>query len=118
MGFAKELRAAEEARRREARARKKTQANRWQIKKAEKRIDWTEIDPGLMADLVIAVTNAGAAVMFGRTRDGGALVVAVFDGDDRARYYCNSVVEFEILTEQLTELARGSETSAGPPEGD
>lgn len=115
MGFAKELLAAEEKRRREARARKKAQGNRWQIQKSKQRIDWSEVDPGRLADLVISVSRAGAAVMFGTTRDGGALVVAVYDGDDRARYYCNSMAEFEILVEQLVELAEGQSDPSGPP---
>jgi hypothetical protein len=53
---------------------------------------------GLVLDKVLA---EGAAVMVGRTRDGGALVLTVLDGDQRHRTYCSSTAELEAALESL-----------------
>jgi len=63
------------------------------------RPEFTEV-PGFAAtcDLVVA---AGAAIMFSRTRDGGAIVVSVFDGDDRAKEYAAQLDELVEIFRQL-----------------
>jgi len=53
---------------------------------------------GLVLDTVLA---EGAAVMVGRTRDGGAVVLTVLDGDNRHRTYCSSTAELEAALESL-----------------
>lgn len=53
---------------------------------------------GLVLDCVIA---AGAAVMLGATRDGGALVITILDGDQRHRTYCTDEHE---LTSALASM--------------
>jgi len=53
---------------------------------------------GLVLDTVLA---EGAAVMVGRTRDGGALVLTVLDGDNRHRTYCSTNAELEAALESL-----------------
>jgi len=37
----------------------------------------------------------------GRTRDGGAMVLTVLDGDNRHRTYCSSTAELEAALESL-----------------
>jgi hypothetical protein len=39
--------------------------------------------------------------MFSRTRDGGAIVVSVFDGDDRAKEYAAQLDELVEIFRQL-----------------
>lgn len=51
---------------------------------------WDGSDGALMAKLVALVTDAGGAVLFGKTRDGGALVLSfLHDQIDRkaGKYY-------------------------------
>lgn len=50
------------------------------------------------ASIVIdEILAAGCAVMFGHTRDGGALVCTVLDGEQRHRSYCSSEKELEDM---------------------
>lgn len=53
---------------------------------------------GLACDKVLA---QGAAIMVGHTRDGGALVLTVLDGDQRHRTYCSNVGELEAALESI-----------------
>lgn len=55
--------------------------------------DYTEV-PHLGKAIQILV-EAGCAVILGRTRDGGALVVTVLDGETRHRTYCSNDVELQ-----------------------
>ncbi len=48
---------------------------------------WADISVDVLADLVNVCTNAGAAIMFGRTSDGGALSVCILDGDSKIKDY-------------------------------
>jgi hypothetical protein len=47
---------------------------------------------GIVLDEVL---QSGCAIMFGHTRDGGALVVTVLDGEQRHRTYCTSSQELD-----------------------
>lgn len=50
------------------------------------------------ASLVIdEVLRAGCAIMFGHTRDGGALVCTVLDGETRHRSYASSEQELDAM---------------------
>jgi hypothetical protein len=48
----------------------------------------------LVIDEVLA---AGCAIMFGHTRDGGALVCTVLDGEQRHRSYCSNEQELDAM---------------------
>ncbi len=103
MGYSKELKARQEAQRREMRqARKRRQ---WQAPKPTRPIEWSDVLDTDIIRMIEAVTGVGAAIMFGRTRDGGALVVRVYDGDDRATYYLNSQFEATALANELERIA-------------
>lgn len=41
------------------------------------------------------VLSAGCAVLIGHTRDGGALVLTILDGDQRHRTYCSNHDELD-----------------------
>ncbi len=51
-----------------------------------------------------ALLKAGCAIILGQTRDGGALVVTVLDGDDRHRTYCSSEEELDEAIIALTTM--------------
>jgi len=50
--------------------------------------------PGL-GGVVDSILLGGAAIMLGSTRDGGAVVITVFDGEQRHRTYCSNDRELE-----------------------
>lgn len=41
------------------------------------------------------ILQCGAAILIGRTRDGGAVVLTILDGADRYRTYCSDHQELE-----------------------
>jgi len=45
---------------------------------------------GSLAHCIESVLEAGAYISFGRTRDGGAIVIRVLDGDNKLTSYCHS----------------------------
>jgi hypothetical protein len=51
-----------------------------------------------------AVLRAGCALMLGHTRDGGALVITVLDGDDRHRTYCSNDEELDAAVRALANM--------------
>lgn len=50
------------------------------------------------------VLRVGCAVMLGHTRDGGALVITVLDGNDRHRTYCADQRELDMAISALTDV--------------
>lgn len=117
MGYSKELKARQEAQRREMRQERKRR--QWQAPKPSRAIEWSDVLDTDIIRMIEAVTSVGAAIMFGKTRDGGALVVRVYDGDDRATYYINSQFEATALAAELERIAEtpqeGLEATKTPP---
>lgn len=58
-------------------------------------IDWDEVDSKGIARTVQCVCGGGDAVLFGKSRDGGVLVLTICSGDDRRKLYGKSVSEME-----------------------
>jgi len=56
-------------------------------------------DFGVALDKVLA---QGCAVLVGTTRDGGALVLTVLDGDQRHRTYCSNYDELAAAVKALS----------------
>lgn len=48
-----------------------------------------------------AILGEGCAIVFSRTRDGGALVVTILDDDQRHRTYCSNQVELDRAIESI-----------------
>lgn len=48
------------------------------------------------------VLEQGCAVLVGRTRDNGAVVLTVLDGDQRHRTYCSNSSELEAAIKALS----------------
>lgn len=57
--------------------------------------DWGEVPNQVLRDAIVSVTNAGAAIMFGRTSDKGAFSITILDGDERIREWPHTVDECE-----------------------
>ena len=55
---------------------------------------------GLVIDKII---SAGCGVILAGTRDGGALVITVLDGDTRHRTYCSNDTELEEALDSLND---------------
>ena len=51
---------------------------------------WEDAEADALWRAVCAVTEAGDAIMFGKTRDGGALVVTLMSGDERIKQYAHT----------------------------
>lgn len=47
---------------------------------------------------------AGCAIMLGATRDGGAVVFTILDGDERHRTYCSNDAEFHAAIAAMLEM--------------
>lgn len=55
----------------------------------------SEINPDYLRLAVLATVQTGCAVLFGATRDNGALVVTLLNGNERAKAYPTSTPELE-----------------------
>lgn len=54
-------------------------------------LTWKDVKPENLVDLIAAAADAGGAVRFGMTSDGGALALGVYgDGDDPYTVYASS----------------------------
>lgn len=58
---------------------------------------WEDADPDAVWKTIIAATNAGDALMFAKTRDGGACVLTVMSGDERVKEYATGEEELAAL---------------------
>jgi len=70
--------------------------------KAKGDASWAKVDISSVFAALVAVTNAGNAILFSKTRDGGALVITLCEGDERAKFYSSTKEECE---EQLSIIA-------------
>jgi len=66
-------------------------------------VHWGDIDPTLIRLAIDACTRKGAAIMAGRTSDGGALSVCILDGDTKIKEYPHSVADAEALLRAIAE---------------
>jgi hypothetical protein len=68
------------------------------------------VPEGLLASVLLAVVESGCALMFSATRDKGAIVLTLLNGDARNRVYPANAAE---LVAALTDL-RDSLTDTAP----
>lgn len=62
---------------------------------------WEEADADELWRTIYEVTGAGDALMFGRTRDGGAVTLVVLSGDERVRQYATGAEEISELLKRV-----------------
>lgn len=65
---------------------------------------WSDIDNQLLRDCIVAVCDSGASIQLGRTSDGGANKVFVYDGDNIVKEYPRSVEDVEALLRWLVNM--------------
>lgn len=66
---------------------------------------WGKVDASAIVAALVAVTDAGGALLLGKTRTGGALVITVCDGDDRIKFYSTTREETCDQLGQITDTA-------------
>jgi len=64
--------------------------NHTEGKSSAETVSWASVPGTLVSWLVEYCSQEGAAVMFGTTRDGGALVLTIFDGGKKHSEYFGS----------------------------
>lgn len=60
-------------------------------------------DNANLGHVVDKILSAGCGIILARTRDGGALVITVLDGDTRHRTYCSDDTELEEALDSLND---------------
>lgn len=63
--------------------------------------DWGDSDPVRLHSLVYRATCAGAGVLFGTTRDGGALVVTIYVDGEAEKEYLRPSDDLDEILEDL-----------------
>lgn len=73
-----------------------------------------EISPELIRAAIRAAVENGACVMFAGTRDNGAIVVTLLNGQERAKAYPTSTPELEQCLQDLAESCGADITTLLP----
>lgn len=67
---------------------------------------WEDADQETLWRTIQEVTAQGDAIMFGLTRDGGAVVLTVLSGDERVKQYATGEEEIAALLRLVREAAQ------------
>jgi len=65
--------------------------------KNKKSLSWQAAGADTLRSTIVAVTDSGNSIMFSRTMDGGALVVALYMGNVKAKEYITEVGDIPAL---------------------
>ena len=66
------------------------------------RADFTEI--ANIGKTIQVLLGAGCALIVGQTRDGGAVVLTILDGDNRHRTYCATYNELQEACDEIVKM--------------
>lgn len=80
-------------------------ANALNADQSSSTFDWHDVEPEHLYDAVKAAVGAGKAIMLSSTSDGGAVRVAIFDGDDKFMVYTKNAVELNAILRRLAVAA-------------
>lgn len=75
---------------------------------ADSGLSYSQADAALLRDVVATVTDAGDAVLFGRTSDGGALVAHFMSAGHLEKVYAASVEELDTILQTALEMSAPS----------
>lgn len=64
-------------------------------------VSWRGADANKILRTIAAATEAGAAIMLGKTQDGGAFSVIVLDGDSRMKDYSHNIQDLHDVLDQV-----------------
>lgn len=82
--------------------------NRWRALASGGRSDeflWRDMPAEAVTAVITAVVGTGGAVTFGRTKDGGAGILSIYDGSERTVMYCADAEEFAMRAALILEIA-------------
>lgn len=68
-------------------------------------VTWNDADPTMLRDAVAAATEDGAALLFAKTSDGGALVVKVINDKKSVPLYPASTQSLHSTLELIAQIA-------------
>jgi hypothetical protein len=77
--------------------------SKYQPKSQNGELDWSKVDEAAILIALSNVTKEGAALLFGKTRDGGALVLTVCDGDERLKLYATTHEEMGVHLREVAD---------------
>lgn len=69
--------------------------------------DWGMVSPVEVLALITTVTDQGAAVLFGYSRDRGAYRILIMDDDGKAPVWIPCTTDVDLAIQNLTEELRG-----------
>ena len=78
-------------------------------KSTQPKATWEDATPDDLWRTVLAVVGCGDAIMFGRTQDGGAVVVTILSGTERIKEYATGEDEVKSL---LADIRASAEDDA------
>jgi hypothetical protein len=58
-----------------------------------------------LGEAIMNTLACGSAIMFGVTRDGSAVSVTIYTGDDKSRVYVSDSIELDDLTDSINDQA-------------
>lgn len=77
-------------------------------------VSWNDIAPQLIAELVRLCTKHGAAVMFGRTSDGGSLSLCILDNQNKVKEYPRDATDVNNIFTWLRDVYFGQDPGPMP----
>lgn len=78
-------------------------------KASSPKASWEDASAEDLWRTIYMVVNLGDAIMFSRTRDGGAVVLTLLSGDDRDRAYASSEEEIAEALRAIREVVEQSQ---------
>jgi hypothetical protein len=76
--------------------------SKYQARTSDVKATWSAVDEALILVALTNVTDDGAALLFGTTGDGGALVLTIYDGGVPVKLYARSSEE---MNDHLRKIA-------------
>lgn len=92
-------------------ARVQEVANKWasiMLRPEKGNLTWADADPQDLQDAIAAATEDGAAVLFSKTSDGGALHVQVWAGTERPKFYAADMATLTAILTLIQDVAKSS----------
>jgi len=78
-------------------------------KRVESNAQFSQCTAGLLQAAVHYMAEAGGAIRFGKTRDGGAIAIGLYDGDDKRTEYLAPEDDLDIFLMDVLQLYAPSE---------
>lgn len=72
--------------------------------KSRSGITWGDVQDEALSQMIEACVEQGALISFGRTSDGGAIVLSILDEGEPTRFYAANVEEVTTLVAEVLEV--------------